>query len=704
MVTSNYIKQNPISFGILLILGCLLSFSPFPWDRYQFLLTAGVPILYFTYLLLSRKKTEGIQLVSSDIAWLLFLGIGLGSYNWAIDGALVWREFFSWSSLVLWMLLFRSLSHEVKFIQRLEQLLLGLCFFFLIQSVLFFLVYSTIFNSSVFLEKVAQLLHLEITNFLDKDIYRWHKFFGYNANVVALHVLSLYPFLLFYQSKSLFFTFLKWICGIWLLFFIYKAGSQGVLIAFALLLLYFIWATYRPKYLWSVLVTIGIGLFMTGYIFSNGDISLANNPLLSSLTQPGSLGNRIHPIINSVRVWLDAPILGYGFGNWHLIAFKYDNLDLGELFKSVDPLKGVIDFRLLKSHNIYSKYLVELGILGFTAFLYPFGMSLCQLRKKTLQLTTFQKALGGLLIIYLSAAFFYRNANSFPDYFSRIQLLTFCALGILTNVEYRKYLVSKWISVLFITLALGNFSWYLYEHTTNYRYESALSIMKNNPTQGIQEIASIYHPIFKTTYKEETSLAFQLAKLYSNQGDYDNAEKHYTLGLKSAPYNEEILSNFANFLLKTGRDIPRAKAHAQKVFATNNRNQFEMLFTLAEIAIIEKDYQKARHYLNERYNNYLKHPQRHRIMLLEKELYFGNSTYLNQVVDLTVSQKIAIAKMSARYGISDNSIKAQLERLSYLSNNNTEIRREDVLISRELSQLLTKEQFALFLKDKLGNH
>lgn len=698
-----YFGQSSYVLFILIVLGCILPFSPFRWDNDQFIVVAALPFCYFAYLCCSKEQTQKIQFVSSDISWFIFLGISLFSYSWAIDGALVWNDFFNSAVLLLWMLMFRLISEEEQILQNFSRLLLGLFFFTIFQSFLFFIIYTTneYVNATTIIKSIAGTLNLSLTNFLNKDIYRWHHFFGYNANVVALHILAFYPFLLFYTSNFRFFNLLKWAFGFWILFVIYKAGSQGVLLAFVLLLLYYIWVSFRPKHFFKIISFFSAFLLLLVYYLVSHQTSLFNeSSTFYSLVNPGSLGNRVHPIINSIRVWLESPILGYGFGNWQLIAYQYDNLDLGTLFQAVDPLKGVINFRLLHSHNIYSKYLVELGIIGFLAFLYPFLSSLWKAHQKVTLLTNAQKAISALLIIYLTAAFFYRNANSFPLYFSRIQLIAFCSLGLLTLKDHRKCNFPKWAAIVCFALATSSLSWFIYSKVVTKNYKATTQLLIKSPSKALQEIEAIYHPVFKTTYNDGASLALKLAQLYTNQQDFNKADEYYSLALKAAPHNEEIRANYAAFLHKTGSNTSKAKNYALSVFSTNNRYQFDMFFVLAEIAILEKDYPQAQYYLNKRYHNYLNHPQRHRIMLIEKELYFGNDTYLDGLVDLTIEQKKAFKKLSVSFGIKDANPKAQLERFKYNSANNEKIRNDDVLMSRALSQILNREQFELYISNK----
>lgn len=560
---------------LLMVIFVLIPIVPSPfwfWNNPQFILMALVPVLSFAYLLF-RDNSMSIDFIPSDIGWAVFILAGFASYFWAINGALIWYQAFGWLCLVLWMLLFRSLSLKKTAISILPLLF---AFFF-----------------------VAMLFHHVAALFWEVPIDRhWNDFFGKNANYTSCFLVSLYPYLLFYNTKKRLISVLKIIASIGLLYIITLTNARWAIIAFVLIVLYYLWNNFKKGYF---IAALGSTFLALAWIY-NIDATNANEQLIVNVPVLNEFieikeSYKYHLIRSSLLVFLEHPLAGIGFGNWQLEVYKF----------SVDAINKFNDpaiFYRVRSHNLYSQLLVELGLLGFIAFLYPILGAMRSGWVYYKELTAFQQASYASFLVYLITAFFYNDVNFYEYHFSGMQLLAFCALGILTNSDKRKKALPTNTNYLFFVISLACLAWFGYTKYTYNQYVAAKEIRsQENPERAIHQLEHLYHPIFQTAngFKEKYSfnqlIALDLAELYQKQKNKEQSERYYQIALAQAPYNEYVLLSYAKFLLRVKKAPTKAKVHALQIYAIQPQH-YENQLLLAEIAIIEKEYEQAEQYLS----------------------------------------------------------------------------------------------------------
>lgn len=561
----------------LLLLGIfvLVPIIPSPiwfWNNPQFIGMALIPVLCFAYLLF-RDNSMRINFIPSDMGWLIFIITGFASYFWAINGALVWYQAFGWLCLILWMLLFRSIS-----LTKTAANILPLLFCFVFVAMLF--------------HHIAALFW-EIRP-LDTN---WNTFFGKNANYTSCFLVSLYPFLLFYDTKRRLISVLKVIASIGLLYIITFTNARWAIIAFVLIVLYYIYNNFRKSYF---ITALGSTFVVLAWIYNldaadaKGQL-IVNIPVLNEFIEIKE-SYKYHLIRSSLLVFMEHPIAGIGLGNWQLEVYKFS-------VDAIDYFNVPTTFMRIRSHNLYSQLLVELGLLGFIAFLYPVMGTIRSGWVYYKELTAFQQASYACFLVYLITAFFYNDVNFYEYHFSGMQLLAFCALGILTNSDKRKRALPTRTNLLFLVISLVCLIWFGYTKYTYNKYVAAKEIMsQQNPEPAIHQLEHLYHPVFQTAngFKEKYSfnqlIALDLAELYQKQKNSEQAERYYQIALKQAPYNEYVLLSYAKFLLRVKKVPAKAKIYALKILAIQ-KNQYDNQLLLAEIAIAEKAYEEAKEYL-----------------------------------------------------------------------------------------------------------
>jgi len=607
-------KETILLFLLIVFLIPLLSIAPL-LASHRFILLSTLPILFFAYTLFNRNDFS-IGLIPLDVSWLIFLFTCFLSYFWAVNGSLIWYPAFCYLSLFLWILIFRTLKFDDFFSTYLPNIFLGLFFI----SMLYVL--GTMLNGNL------------------EGVYDWNYKFGYNMNITSSFFVSLFPFLLFNKDKRLFIKILNLIGFIFILFILYYSSARGAIIAFLYIILYYMYSSFSKKIIRFFLGFLAISMLSLFSIFYYMPEVTYSIPILRefNFSKFGFSGHimRYYMIKNSLLLFCEYPFTGIGLGNWHVEAYKYDLSD-------VYPFNIPYRFNRWGNHNLYSQHLSELGLIGFFTFYFPIGVILWRGWVKCRELTDLQKAGYASILVYLVSSFFYRDANAYESHFSGIQLLAFCALGLLTRKSTYLYKLNKLTKGLFFILSLACLGWFsFYMKTSNVYLETT-----RLPTEDLEIttlIESLYHPIFKTThefYQDHTgsnkSLSLELALLYQKQIQYDKAEKYFQMGLNLAPYDNFILINYAKFLLEIRREPDTAKEYALRAYAIQNNN-YDTNFILTEISIAKKEYINARDYLKAiRYN--IGYDQK--INLLFAEIAIGEKKY-NQARRFLITVKKAI--------------------------------------------------------------
>lgn len=540
------------------------------WDNLQFIMMAAIPVLGFAYLLYQDKQMP-VKILSADVGWFVFLGLGFLSFFWAINPSLIWYQGFGWLSLVLWMLLFRTLAVRQTAITIMPLLFL-----------LFFLVLT---------------MHHLVALFFNVQIdENWNHFFGKNAKYTSTFLVCFYPYLLFFKSKYRIVLFLQlfFTAGIFLI--LYITNAQWAIVSLLLIGIYYLWNHQPRKDFYSIL---GV---LASFLFFIVTLSFFNPKLVASL--PGvktiadlSISYKYYLFHNSWLTFLDNPFVGIGLGNWHLDAYK-------TVVNDIPAFNNPNIFSRYRSHNLYSRHFAELGIIGGLAFLYPIVTVILKGWSKTMKDKYFHQAAYASLMVYLITSFFYNDVNFYEFNFSSIQLLAFCALGILTSEFSSDITLAKWMKVGFLLLALTSLVWFVSAKLDNdFYWKTKQLIRKEKTEESIQALEKLYHPVFKTThgfkdkYSHNRSLPFELAVLYQEQEAYSKAQFYYEKALALAPNDENILLTYAQFLYRIKGDSINAKKYALKIYSIQ-QNHYETNLLLAKIAMEEGQLTEARDYLD----------------------------------------------------------------------------------------------------------
>ena len=583
-------KKNIYKIEILVACVALVIFILFPirWDNYQPVLLSGIISIF---LFKAVFKNYEFHITNWDLSWILFILISFFSYFWSIDGSLVWFPSFIWLSLFIWLLIIRNLYLQEKFQPYFCYFFLFLFYLILAQKIIFL---CLSYNPSplFFPEFFVKVMKCFISDFPDR-IYRrdplllWNFIFGYNANFVTTYILSLLPFFLFHPIRK-YNQIIKLLVCLLVAYLIFKGQAKGAGIIFFIILFYYSFHEFYYSEISNSFLFLPFLIIVSCFSFFHNDLI----DILLNFKSQSLSSDRFYMIAQSYRIFQDNPFFGIGSGNWHLQAYT----------NPVDNFPLLNDSRLVMrplNHNLYSQILSELGIFGLISFIIPFYLCIETLILNYKSSTCFQKSLSISIIVYLMASVFYLNANGFPTYFSKLQLLAFSCLGILS--AHKDIIFSRNSSIKFILVifAFVSFLWFNYFTITANKYQETCNSCLENINECINKLKLLHNPIIintqfvhRSTRNITQSIPLQLAQLHQKKGEYDEAEKYYEQALKYAPHDSHVLLNYARFLVRIRGNITTAEEYVKKIQSIQ-KNFIETDLLLAEMAIQKGNYNEA---------------------------------------------------------------------------------------------------------------
>ena len=358
-----------------------------------------------------------------------------------------------------------------------------------------------------------------------------------------------------------------------------------------LVLIYYSWTHLPRGQFWNSFLGFLITMVLVGVMGILNPDFLQKIPVIKQCATVAS-HFKYYLIKASLFAFGENPILGTGLGNWHLHAYETD-------FSHIREFNDPTTFKRYRSHNMYAQQLVELGIIGFGAFFY----SITNILRRSL---SFKRALDGYeqaafasLMVYLFTAFFYADINFYEYHFSGIHLLAFCALGILSSKNSETfYTLPSRMNGLFLTLSVACLIWFGYaKYSYNVFHETQQVLSEQDPTESIEALENIYHPVFKTSHDYRNSVSFELAKLYQQSGASDKARTWYQKAIKENPTDAKIGLAYATFLWKVEKNKTEAQNLALSIYKSQ-KNHYELNLLLAELAIAHQQFDTAKNYLS----------------------------------------------------------------------------------------------------------
>lgn len=543
-----------IGIGIALLSMLLL----IPFNNIQFIILAGFPI-GFSILALLFKKPFKFNFISLDYCWFLFLGLGLVSFLWATNPALVWYPLFGWMALFAIMLIFRKVSESEKFQHRL--------------SILFIILFVVTFVQHML------AVHLDIT-FLDKN---WNNFLSRNSNVTTCYLIALFPFVLLRPTRFQFFRFAKLFFSILVLNILFLANVKVAIISFLVVLLYYFWSKKRK--LLFVLFSFGVfGLFILNGLISYDEWMETN---FNALYKKDNF-SRIDLLKLSIDSIKENLLLGVGLGNWDANVYSQD-------LSQMTGLNASSEFYRLKSQALIAKVAVELGLLGFALFNIPWIVTIYKAFKSNDTLSYLEKSSLASLIVYLICSAYYGGINLYEYNFSGVEVLAFINLGIVSRKLFQvKFKVPH---IALSSVAIITTAWFVFSAMQWHKLHEILVKDQNvNSKDKIEKLKSIYDFNFLTHFGN-TSLDLTIADMYAKSDEPFLGEPYYNILLSIDPYDCDGLLAYSQYKNEIVKEHDQALKLALKAYAIQNTHS-ELNLHLADLYLTTNDLAKAQLHFN----------------------------------------------------------------------------------------------------------
>lgn len=517
---SIFANQKMSAQFILIALFLLL--LPFSIDNAKYILLGVLTLVVTLSQLYSFTLQSNINWNYHLMGFLAFISLSFCSYFWANNAALSLEQSFIWSIFFLFSIVLSFyISNTAHFIHGLVRLLILLFLAFII----------------------FHLIAFQINIGFDSE---WNAFMSKNRKYTSSLLTVMSPYLLFYSSKSQFVRFLKIIAAALLLIILFLTGARGALLAFSFVIIIKFWHYYYQSKFRLVGVLAGLFVIVSSIYVLN--TSQASSEFLFVEEYRKELDSRILMNQNSIASFVDNKIVGTGAGSWYHTIYSYG-------VNNTPPFNDSDEFIRYRSHNLYFKILVEFGLAGAVIFFGTLFSLLFQFRHRWTELTGYDKAAWASLTAYLIVAYFYATAISYEYFFSGIELVGVISVSILLSRLKKNFSINSILKIPFIVLVIGCIIWFVISRYNFSKYQDIKQHIELQEYQeAIEDLEKIYHPKFRTTFGNDEILPLIIANQYKQLGNLTLAEKYYLQAHIIAPYNEELLLDFAIFLKEQNRN------------------------------------------------------------------------------------------------------------------------------------------------------
>lgn len=484
----------------------------------QFIYLSVVELLILVYLLIFRmKKIRGESIFSNFItfSYLLFLLVSSLSLTYAynLQEAIIElsRYFIFFIALVNTVILLRLISGSTKVILHI------VCVLAAIESIYIFTIFLDNYSIEMGLNRIRDL-----------------QGFSSNQNIGAFSLAIKLPLIcyLFLISKGRFLKALLLSLLTLIFFDILIIGSRGAILSliFFILSISFLWVIRRKKQRLQLRSLVLLLISFFGIIFVQNQL-YKNNKKLKSINRisnynDDSVAGRKSYYLAALNGIKDAPLLGFGIGNWKIFSLKYGRND-------IDSYE--VPYH---AHNDLLQITAEIGIFGGLFYLIIYISSIFYLFQH------FRKTPNDLLPIFLmiSISIFLIDSNlNFPRArpYSQMNIIYIVAITwtFYTNKLKSKINLNK-ILYVFPIILIGT-TVISYKVFKSMQEQVMLYVDFNNYQSNMRTplaLVETFQEDFPTITNVCIPIKIAKAQYYLQEKDFDTAKKLLLEGKKENPY------------------------------------------------------------------------------------------------------------------------------------------------------------------------
>jgi len=341
---------------MLTVLGSILSLKvvfPFIVD---FVISVFMLLTGIKWLLKKNKEERTLNYI--DLFLMALTGLAILSTCWSTNISLTFHQSVYLATLSMIVLTVRIVS--------IEKLKLSIYLFCSIALGILLISFT----------------YLSYPTFIETSLVRN---LGMNSNSASFYLLVCCVFLLNYiwHSKSTVHKLLWGVLAIWSFILILRMASIGNMLVFICILSLFFLKKSKSVLLNKKILSFGFLGLLTAFI-----LFFILSPNSEIIHQLATEGDRQAEFKLSYLLAREKCLLGHGFGNWKTVAYMHPLSDL-----SLHMNNQYFDARdFLGSHNIFSKMLGELGILGLGIFSLIIFIPIIYYIRKKVKFSVFQES------------------------------------------------------------------------------------------------------------------------------------------------------------------------------------------------------------------------------------------------------------------------------------------------------------------------
>lgn len=515
----------------------IIPFIPLPvWfmNNLQYLF-AGLGLCFGFSYIYYRRKYYPIHLDLVGVFLLVYLVFSALSLTWATNSSFVLTHLFIQLLMILWYLFFKRI-YEHRFAKLLMPYMFSMFFLIVLVYNLYAMFLDTSYDS------------------------QWNQILGQNANYTHALLIVLFPFFLYQSRNKFLLLFLKVLVLVITAIFLIKLKAFGCILGFVTLaIVYFVSELDRLKLrrptFWSSIVILFSFFLLFIILLPYKEVTI-------------EFESRFALIQSSIELWKINPLIGCGLGNW--------SLDISQ-FGLIIPFGGndLSEFARYHAHNHFFKLLAEQGLVGLALYYVPILCVLFLSLKNFANISDFEKSSFLSFAIYLFLSQFYVVTYSHEYFFSFIQLVSFCSLGILSSVLLNKF-IGRTIQVNTLVLLFLSFltsCWFVAQKVKfDFYKKGEMHYVKGEYAEAINFWEKLYIPFISTHHNFKTPILHKIGKAYEELDQIDFAVHSYEKATLNDPYLQSLLYDYCLMLYKNNLNKGKALMLVDRLMKVDPQN------------------------------------------------------------------------------------------------------------------------------------
>ena len=555
---SNLWKENSWKNTFILLLPLIIMGTYYPitllrsYNNFHFIVLCAFILIY----ILSSSRSN-FHFDKLDISWAGFLCLIFLSTFFAINPAISLMGFFGWLLMYIYYKVIKSIQLSSITQNALQKLF-----------IVFFL--ATLLNACIVV--LMNLGHVFTIN-------------GLHKNIFSFYLVAVFPFLLFYNKSTKWWTYVKYGITISLIILLLILSARNALLMLFITLFFYLYTekSFRINKRTIIIASSALSLLLIMLIIPQTRESLINLSIVQEFYEPNEM-DRYYMYRNSIWLFMDAPFTGVGLDNWRYLAYQKG-------FEDFFAAENILAFRNQDVHSVYAKLLAEIGVFGLIFYLINLFVPTIKNLSSLQNSSSFKKACIANLIVFIVGSAIFQLTIFRPWFFSPVMLIAFFSLSFISRnqnaSENTQYDFSKILLTILSLICMIYFIHYFIGEQNMKKLET----LKDDPASYFEHFDEAHNSKLKTHLNGKAILP-EIAEYASTNDSLQRAKIYYNRAIELDPYNVDLLNQSAQFHLDKLNDISNAEELAKKSLSIH-QNYVITKYILAHIEYQKGNFDKA---------------------------------------------------------------------------------------------------------------